>query len=149
MNEAVQLLIDDLRDFDSGGGSDKVVLDAVRNFEKLVLDLNRNAQLFKAGRNGEGLRITPAYAPETVRIKRKKGQPTNRVTLRDTGDFHGSFIVEYDVDQFTIYAEDPKTRFLVERYGPEILGLDDDSVQTLIQKIRDDVVELAKLQIFR
>lgn len=149
MNDAVQALIEDVRRFDSGGGSDEALLDSVAIFEKFVLDLNRELQLFKGGRNGEGFRITPSYAPTTVRLKKKKRQPTNRVTLRDSGDFHGSFIIEYDVDQFTIYAEDEKTRFLVGRYGPEILGLDEDSVQLLIEKIRDDFVRLTKNQIFK
>ncbi len=33
------------------------------------------------------------YRPQTVLIKRKKGQPTNRVTLKDTGEFYETFSV--------------------------------------------------------
>ena len=30
------------------------------------------------------------YSPTTVRIKQEKGQPTDRVTLRDTGDWQNA-----------------------------------------------------------
>lgn len=149
MNQAVQALIDDLRLFDSGGGSDAVILDAVKSFQTFALDLNREEQLYKGGRNAEGNRITPGYTPLTVSIKRRKSQPTDRVTLRDTGRFYRSFFIVYDQDEFTFYADDSKTPGLVEKYGPEILGLEEESIQALIEKIRNEVVFLTKVKIFR
>lgn len=55
--------------------------------------MNAEEQLFEQGINRLGVDIMDyaPYSPLTIAIKEEKGQPTNRVTLRDTGDFEASF----------------------------------------------------------
>ena len=52
-----------------------------------IVDMNAEIQLYEQGRDGAGVEIMSyaPYEPVTIEIKRSKGQPTNRVTLRDTG----------------------------------------------------------------
>lgn len=100
--------------------------------EDTIIDMNIS-QLYDSGERRDGTKITPAYAPETVAIKKKKGQPTNRVTLRDTFDWQASFWVQFYPDGFEIKASDWKTERLTQKYGDEILGLQDEMVKYLCE----------------
>lgn len=93
-----------------------------------IIDMNIG-QLYDRGEDANGAKITPGYAPVTVQIKRAKGQPTNRVTLRDTFDFQASFYIQYNADGFEIKADDWKTERLQEKYGKAILGLQDENLK--------------------
>ena len=121
---------------------DETIISLVRTEEAHVLDLVKNEQLFQ-GFDSQGRRISPPYAPQTIKRKLRFGQPTDRVTLKDTGRFYFSFFIEYDLTEFSIQAEDEKTVYLVARYGPEILGLDQprlDKVSALIKpKLLDKI----------
>lgn len=97
-----------------------------------IVDMNIG-QLYDSGEDRNGNKIQPPYAPVTVQIKRKKGQPTNRVTLRDTFEWQSSFFVQYLADGFEIMASDWKTDRLKAKYGDSILGLQDEAVQYLLQ----------------
>lgn len=99
--------------------------------EDTIIDMNIS-QMYDKGERRTGEKITPEYAPATVQIKKKKGQPTNRVTLRDTFAFQSSIWVQYYVDSFEIKADDWKTEQLVQKYGEEILGLQDSMVKILV-----------------
>lgn len=100
--------------------------------EDTIVDMNIS-QLYDSGEDRDGNKITPEYAPITVAIKQSKGQPTNRVTLRDTFAFQSSIWVQYLKDGFEIRATDLKTEKLTQKYGDEILGLQDKSVEALIK----------------
>lgn len=118
-----------------------VVIEVVRDNEDLVLKLNTNDQLFDSGVDSMGKKIEPKYTASTVATKRSKGQPTGRVTLRDKGDFHASFFVLYEDDRFTIFSDDPKAKYLFDKYGDDVLGLNKESVEALRDKIRGAVLE--------
>lgn len=120
--------------------SDRIVLDLVKGKEAEILDLNTDDQLLK-GLDSDGQVIGPSYRPLTISIKRAKGQPTDRVTLKDTGDFHASFFIAYGGKSFAIGAKDEKTEKLESKYGPEIFGLSDKSLQELIDMIRDPLCD--------
>lgn len=101
----------------------------VRENEGEVLELNTDSQLFEQGVNSLGVSIHSyaPYAPKTVYLKQRKGQPYDRVTLRDTGNFHRSFFLQYQRDGFSIYAKDQVTLDLVDKYGEAIFGLTQES----------------------
>ena len=85
------------------------------------------------------------YSPVTIEIKKALGQPTNRVTLRDEGDFESSFFLEVGDKQFEIKASDFKTEDLTKKYGRQILGLTKEKIAVLIwQYIFPDLMEKAK-----
>lgn len=102
--------------------------------EHIIADMNAQVQLYEQGidRNGDKIAEYAPYRPITIQIKLMKGQPTNRVTLRDTGDFHASFRVIANNISFFIDATDVKTEALIAKYGEQILGLTDDNLNELI-----------------
>ena len=94
---------------------------ADEGFVKMMTDLEKE-RLF-SGYNAFDWKIGPPYAPFTVRLKKQKGQPSDRVTLKDTGDFYEGFIVERKGDSVIFTSTDWKTSDLVEKYGKDIFGL--------------------------
>ena len=113
--------------------------------------MNEQDQLYDSGINTSGVKIMSykPYKPLTIRIKKEKGQPIDRVTLRDTGDFQSSFYLEVGNEQFEIKANDWKTEDLIKKYGREILGLTDEHISELIWNfIYPDILEKAKSEIY-
>lgn len=76
------------------------------------------------------------YAYNTIRIKQEKGQPTDRVTLKDTGQFYSSIKATAGSDAYTVTGDTEKFE---ESVDPDnVLGLS----ETDINKIRPKVIEL-------
>jgi hypothetical protein len=107
----------------------QIVKDSPEQVEDYNLD-----QLQK-GVDAEGEKITPPYTPYTKAAKRAKGQPTDRVTLFDEGDFYRSIQARIDNAGFTLDATDIKTPELIDKYGDMILGLNQNSVDLLIDEL--------------
>ena len=115
--------------------------------KEIILDMNSEDQLFEKGINREGVEIASfaPYSPVTIQIKREKGQPTNRVTLRDEGDFHYSFFIEFTDDGFEIKASDWKARNLVANYGETILGLTNENFRDLaVNYVAPEILKILK-----
>lgn len=109
-----------------------------KELQDFVIQLNTEEQLFE-GINAEGESLADIggeYREKTKRIKEKKGQPTDRVTLFDTGEFYESFFVKAGKDAFSIIADTIKEdEDLQLRWGSELLGLTDYSKDQLILKM--------------
>ena len=121
--------------------AERHVIAEAKQFEQYILRSNTEEQLYRRGQDSEGFELMPSYTPFTVQIKRSKGQPTDRVTLLDTGQFHASFYVIWRATEFEIYARDVLTPKLAGKYGPEIFGLDDNSQQDLIDNLRGPLAD--------
>lgn len=104
--------------------------------EAYIVDMNATDQLLEQGINRLGIDISDyqPYSPLTIEIKKQKGQPYDRVTLHDEGDFSGSFFLDVGQDSFEIKAGDGKTQDLIKKYGRQILGLTDANLSSLIWK---------------
>lgn len=147
--------ITDLRkrvaDFNEALTSGRLMQDIIWSNDAYIVDMNAEEQLFERGINRLGVEIMDyaPYSPVTIEIKEAKGQPTNRVTLRDEGDFESSFFLEVGDKQFEIKASDFKTEDLIKKYGRQILGLTDENIAILIwQYIYPDLIDEAKKQIY-
>ena len=131
-------LIDNLRqrvtEFNELLQSGRLIQSIILENEYIITDMNSEDQLYEQGINRLGVNIMDyaPYSPLTIEIKKEKGQPYNRVTLRDEGDIEQSFYVEADTQQFTIKAADWKTEDLIQRYGRQILGLTEENKIILI-----------------
>ena len=131
-------LIDNLRqrvtEFNELLQSGRLIQSIILENEYVITVMNSEDQLYEQGINRLGVNIMDyaPYSPLTIEIKKEKGQPYNRVTLRDEGDFERSFYVEADTQQFTIKAADWKTEDLIQRYGRQILGLTEENKIILI-----------------
>lgn len=131
--------------------SGRLVQKIIWDNEAYIIDMNAEEQLFEQGVNRLGVSIMDyaPYSPVTIAIKEAKGQPANRVTLRDEGDFESSFYLEVGDKQFEIKASDFKTEDLIKKYGRQILGLTDENISILIWKyIFPDLMAETKKQIY-
>ena len=108
---------------------DSSVEKVVRQNEELILEYNSEDQLLEQGIDTSNTKIASfaPYHPYTVSVKRIKGQPTNKVTLRDTGEFHESFYINYLIGGFEIKSNDEKAQILEDKYGEEIFGLSEEN----------------------
>ena len=121
--------------------------DVVRNNEDAIVSCIRDDQLYRRGVNGRDIKIRSyaPYAESTIKRKKKKGQPTTRVTLRDEGEFHAQMHLVFEPDGFYITSDNEVTPFLKKRYGDEIFRLTDKNLTRLLQsRIRKEFVKRIK-----
>lgn len=112
-------------------------------YKQLIIELESlakaiaetNADQMFAGLRADDTDIEPAYKPFTIAIKKEKGQPTDRVTLKDTGEFHRSIFVKFEGDKIIIDSDNDLRDKLVKKYGATIFGLTKQNKQALIKII--------------
>lgn len=120
-------------------GIDAVVISYAKEYESEIIDLNTE-QLYQ-GIDSNGEDISPPYRPMTISIKQGLGQPTNRVTLKDEGDFYDGFFVNYGNDWFALGSDDEKAQKLEKKYGADIYGLTDKSKEDLVSYFKEDMIK--------
>ena len=121
--------------------------DIVRDKEDVIVSAIADDQLYRRGINGRGEKIMSymPYTAKTIQNKKRKGQPTTRVTLRDTGAFHESMYVVFDSEGFYITASDEKTEKLVKKYGEEIFRLTNKNFTRIVRShIRKELAKRLK-----
>lgn len=108
---------------------------AIYESEDAIVSAIANDQLYRRGINGKEQKIMDyaPYTPRTIKNKIRKGQPTTRVTLRDTGAFHKSMFVVVDENGFYVTSEDDKTQYLVPKYGDNIFRLTDKNLTRIVR----------------
>lgn len=126
-----------------------------KEFNLLILDLNRESQLYNAGIDSLGKSLGE-YADSTINFSLAKGdpfdgkialgQPYGHVTLKDKGKFYESFILEFKSNaDLLINANSVKDRTdLRDVYGDEILGLTPKSLEVVIFEAKKIVIPLIK-----
>jgi hypothetical protein len=98
-----------------------------------------------SGKYVDDTEIIPEYTYTTLGFKLRKGQPTDRVTLFDTGSFHNQIFAEsYDGKEVIIDSRDEKSSDLKEKYGEQIFGLTKDNTEDLHEITTDLLVEYVK-----
>lgn len=125
----------------------EIIEATLRDNEEIIIDMNVEDQLYEQGidRFGRSISDYAPYSPITIELKKLKGQPTARVTLRDEGDFHASFYIDFKADGFEIKASNWKTDMLIKGYGEGILGLTDDNFKDLARNyIQPEIIKLFK-----
>lgn len=78
------------------------------------------------GIRSNGSEILPTYADLTIEIKKLKGQPTDRVTLFDTGSFYQKIKTNVSGQLVITDSEDEKSEKLKKKYGKRIFGLSEN-----------------------
>lgn len=112
--------------------------EAIYEINDVIIRAISQDQLYRRGINGKGQKIMDyaPYKPSTIRIKKKKGQPTTRVTLKDTGSFYNLMYVVFMPGPnggFYITSMDNKTEELILKYGPEIFRLTDENFTRIVR----------------
>ena len=126
--------------------------------KKLIIELNTDEQLFKKGEDSRGISLKRTdstgfggYSSRTIAIKRSKGQRVSNVTLKDTGAFYESFQVRtLTPTSIEIIANPFKDgESLFDRWGEDIIGLQDESLIILIESIINEFIEETKIEILK
>jgi hypothetical protein len=102
--------------------------------KELVVEMEQN-RLFNTGKDSEGDSLG-GYSPFTVLIKQEKGQRTDHITLRDTGEFYESFTFHATGTDLVFDANPVKEdNNLFDDFGIDILGLTEEDTERLIERI--------------
>lgn len=134
---------------------DKIENLPVREFLQEAVEENAeyigqlNAKQMYAGKRADGSDIEPEYKQLTKQIKAAKGQPFDRVTLKDTGSFHKKIDIDADKKGFDIFSTDFKEDELKEKYGEKIFGLAKESKQELKDERLKEALQQKTKQYFR
>lgn len=82
------------------------------------------------------------YSTFTQKQKKRKGQISNRVTLRDTGTWYGSMFIDFVNKEIVVESTDyPKTDELMDIYGEAILGLTESEVEDFVDTVLDPEIQ--------
>ncbi len=102
------------------------IKETINQNKPLIIDQQTDGQMFE-GKDANNKTLVPSYALSTKVIKRKKGQPTNRVTLKDTGDLYNSITIDAKTNEAIISANVEYFKYLVAHYDKNIiLGLNEE-----------------------
>lgn len=119
---------------------EKIALQSFQEHKEEAMDLNTESQLFDQGVDSKG-RDLGEYTPFTVQIKRAKGQKTDFITLKDEGDFYEGFFVKANKFPVVFDSRDSKKKKLVERFGKDIFGLTQQSVNELNEEYIKETIQ--------
>lgn len=105
--------------------------------------LQDQTQQFDKGKDAFNVSFIPSYATSTKKIKQKKGQPTDRVTLKDTGEFYDSLDIQANKTQATISSSSDHYKYLVAHYKTnKILGIQRGNMKVFL--IENTIPEIEK-----
>ena len=153
--ERTKRLLNNAISLDENAIIDTILID--KAFQAFIINLNTEEQLFKQGINALNVKLDTiggGYSDATIigtsnfEGKISKGQPTDRVTLKDTGEFYESFKITLNKDNFVISSDPMKDgTSLFQRWGKEIEGLTPENLQLVIDEIRKKMVPLVLLKL--
>lgn len=146
----IDKLVGIISQFNEGMQNGSLMQDICKEYEAEICDMNTEDQLFEQGLNRVGVPIMDyaPYQPKTIEIKQIKRQPYNRVTLRDSGDFHYAWFIEFDDKGFKLGSKDYKAEWLEKKYGRQIFGLTDENAKELATSyIQPDLINKLKSMI--
>lgn len=94
----------------------------IRDYDFVMKDYIINKQLFREGIDGNEKKL-PGYTRTTIRLKIAKGDPADRTTLRDEGEFYAHIQIDAFSDRFEVSSNVPYDEFIIKRYGRDILKI--------------------------
>jgi len=113
-------------------GLDNEISNILNEVEPIIVEQQKE-RLFQ-GKYVSGNEIIPEYKPYTIFVKhylKSPTQPTDRVTLKDTGDFYNQIFAAQLGNEVLIDSGDEKSGMLKEKYekgGESLFGFTEDNV---------------------
>lgn len=118
-----------VQDFNFEVAFDKIMLEN----SKVFVDANK--EMLYSGIDATGTSLGE-YANSTKQYKQEKGQPYDRITLKDSGDFYlGKRLISEENFDYTIESNDYKQEILNEDFGIEINGIDKERTIKIIDEV--------------
>ena len=127
-------------------GKEDEIIEEITNYDETQLFLIKvlQEQLFSSGEDGLGNSLG-SYTPFTVSEKIKKGQPYDRITLKDTGDFYESYFINAFKGGFVIDANAQKTSGnLFVRFGDDVLLPNPETLELIKDYYVQQLIEYFK-----
>jgi hypothetical protein len=113
--------------------------DAMRQTQDIAIGMNQD-QMY-AGIRSDGSEISPFYTYYTIQEKKRKGQPYDRVTLRNLGNFYDGMYMQFESIGWSILSTDEKAARLEAKYGNKIFGLiESNQITWAVEYIRPVLV---------
>lgn len=110
----------------------KGIQTSIQKNEQVLIRQQTEGQ-FDKGQDSDGKQFVPSYAFSTKQIKRSKGQPTNRVTLKDSGDFYSNITIQANTTNAIIEANTEYFKYLVVNYPSNaILGIQAEAMKDFL-----------------
>ena len=126
-------------------------------FNELIIRLNTEGEqtsqlIYGVNSKGQHLDdIGGEYSPYTIMRKRDKGQIIDHVTLKDTGYFYASFKTYWIENEGSIQitADTVKDGVdnLIDRWGRDIIGLDDQNISVLVDYARTKIADIIRAKL--
>jgi len=129
-------------------------IDTARN-EQFIADLIRK-RLYEKGETSTGKKLRTdkarqgqVYAPFTIGEKQRKGQPYDKVTLKDTGSFYKSMEVEIEKRLFKVVGDSDKEDGKIEDNVDltNVLNLSPDEITKLVNEIKSEYIQNVRKEI--
>ena len=123
-------------------------IEFIENFEKTIFEVLQktindndfvikdyiiNKQLFREGIDGNNKKLE-GYKRTTVKLKEAKGDPRDRTTLRDSGEFYTQIQVDAFSDRFEISSNVSHDVFIIKKYGIDVLKVTHENLSEFMQK---------------
>ena len=108
--------------------------DVLNAYSSALKEIQNQDQLYNKGQNSKTISIVPSYAKSTIDYKLKKGQPIDRVTLKDSGKFYDSVVFYANSTSLIIEASAEYTKFLTSKYGIDIFGVQEMEFEKFYDK---------------
>jgi len=127
------------------------------DIKAFIIEKNQE-QLYNYGQDAKGKELKTyaalggrVYGNYTIQQKQLKGQPTDRVTLKDTGKFYNTFKVGVQSEyaeikaNFKVHGEDISENVETDN----VLGIQKENMPLLIQKIKPYFIKEFKESLFK
>jgi len=113
---------------------DKSLQTSINTNKKVLIEQQTEGQMDK-GKDANNISLVPDYALSTKIAKRRKQQPTNRVTLKDTGKLYDSIDIQAGTTEVVFSANVDYYKYLVAHYDTnQILGIQPKEMKEFIDK---------------
>lgn len=123
-------------------------IEFIENFQNVLFEVFKNTinqhnlvlkdfiiekQLYDKGIDGNEKRLK-GYTRQTIRLKIAKGQPADRTTLKDTGEFYASITIDAFNDSFKVESNVSYDKYLIKNYKPAVLKISNSNFKDFAEK---------------
>jgi hypothetical protein len=123
--------------------AEKYVISETKEFEAEIIDMN--VKNMDVALDNEGDSFLHKYQRRTIAYKETFGEPY----LTDTGDFKDNMMIKFKKDYLALFSTDGKTPKVIEKFGREVFGLDEEKMEELREMVKPNIINRFRKTVFR